>query len=152
MAPSVSLYANLPQEWPLARLSVQLRHIGVLLRVTLYRRRAELSFREVALCQLPREVMRDISRDFDSVCREIIGWRRCLHSLPTSANTGQSLYADPGFWLYGLLSFCAKAKQRRQMVLRPFELKKNGRRRSSRMARLCRSCRQWSCPLAAIKT
>ena len=46
-APPVSLYANLPQEWPLARLSVQLRHIGVLLRVTLYRRAAELNFRGV---------------------------------------------------------------------------------------------------------
>ena len=34
VAPPVSLYANLPQEWPLARLSVQLRHIGVLLRVS----------------------------------------------------------------------------------------------------------------------
>ena len=32
--PPVSLYANLPQEWPLARLSVQVRHISVLLRVT----------------------------------------------------------------------------------------------------------------------
>ena len=47
VAPPVSLYANLPQEWPLARLSVQLRHIGVLLRVTLYRRVAELNFRGV---------------------------------------------------------------------------------------------------------
>ena len=47
VAPPVSLYANLPQEWPLARLSVQLRHIGVLLRVTLDRRVAELNFRGV---------------------------------------------------------------------------------------------------------
>ena len=54
--PPVAPPVNLPQEWPLARLSVQLRHIGVLLRVTLYRRLAELSFRGVAFCQLPREV------------------------------------------------------------------------------------------------
>ena len=47
VVPPVSLYANLPQEWSLARLSVQLRHIGVLLRVTLYRRAAELNFRGV---------------------------------------------------------------------------------------------------------
>ena len=24
---------------------------------------------------------------------------------------GLSLYADPGYWLYGLLSFCAKARE-----------------------------------------
>ena len=34
VAPPTSLYAMLPQEWPLARLSAQLRHIGVLLRAT----------------------------------------------------------------------------------------------------------------------
>ena len=71
VAPPVSLYANLPQEWPLARLSVQLRHIGVLLRVTLYRRLAELSFRGVAFCQLPREVMKNICQDFDNICGEM---------------------------------------------------------------------------------
>ena len=60
VAPPVSLYANLPQEWPLARLSVQLRHIGVLLTVTLYRRLAEFSFRGVDFCKLPREVMKYI--------------------------------------------------------------------------------------------
>ena len=43
----VALYANLPSEWPLARVSVWTRHIGVLLRVTLNRRLAELSFREL---------------------------------------------------------------------------------------------------------
>ena len=116
VAPPVSLYANLPQEWPLARLSVQLRHIGVLLRVTLYRRLAELSFRGVAFCQLPREVMKDICQDFDNICGEMANRLASLFAFlkPTSANansdpTGQSLYADPGFWLYGLLSFCAKA-------------------------------------------
>ena len=32
------------------------------------------------------------------------------HSASTRAKKkGQSLYAGPGFWLYGLLSFCAKA-------------------------------------------
>ena len=44
VVPPVSLYANLPSEWPLARISVYARHIGVLLRVTLNRRLAELSF------------------------------------------------------------------------------------------------------------
>ena len=67
VAPPVSLYANLPQEWPLARLSVQLRHIGVLLRVTLYRRVAELSFRGIDFYRLPREVMKDICHDFDNI-------------------------------------------------------------------------------------
>ena len=115
--PPVAPPVNLPQEWPLARLSVQLRHIGVLLRVTLYRRLAELSFRGVAFCQLPREVMKDICQDFDNVCGEMANRLASLFAFlkPTSANAkhsdpmGQSLYADPGFWLYGLLSFCAKA-------------------------------------------
>ena len=71
VAPPVSLYANLPQEWPLARLSVQLRHIGVLLRVTLYRRVAELSFRGVDFRQLPREVMRNICYDLNNICGEM---------------------------------------------------------------------------------
>ena len=34
VAPPTSLYANLPSEWPLARISVWMRHISVLLRVT----------------------------------------------------------------------------------------------------------------------
>ena len=38
VAPPTSLYAMLPQEWPLARMSIWMRHVGVLLRVTLYRR------------------------------------------------------------------------------------------------------------------
>ena len=71
VAPPVSLYANLPQEWPSARLSVQLRHIGVLLRVTLNRRVAELSFRGIEFCRLPREVMKDICHDFDNICGEM---------------------------------------------------------------------------------
>ena len=71
VAPPVSLYANLPQNWPLARLSVQLRHIGALLRVTLYRQIAELNFRGIDFCQLPREVMKDICHDFDNICGEM---------------------------------------------------------------------------------
>ena len=67
VAPPVSLYANLPQEWPLACLSVQLRHIGVLLRVTLCRRVAELNFRGVDFRRLPREVMRSITYDFNNI-------------------------------------------------------------------------------------
>ena len=53
VAPPVALYANLPTEWPLARISVYTRHIGVLLRVTLNRRLAELSFRGVEFRHLP---------------------------------------------------------------------------------------------------
>ena len=60
---TVSLYANLPQEWPLARLSVQVRHIGVLLRVTLFRQVAELNFRGVDFRSLPREAMRNVVHD-----------------------------------------------------------------------------------------
>ena len=50
VAPPVALYANLPTEWPLARISVLTHHIGVLLRVTLNGRLAELSFRGVESC------------------------------------------------------------------------------------------------------
>ena len=71
MAPPVSLYANLPQEWPLARLSVQLRHIGVLLRVTRDRRAAELNFRGVDFQHPPREVMRSICHDFNHIGGEL---------------------------------------------------------------------------------
>ena len=71
VAPAVSLYANLPQEWPLARLSVQLRHIGVLLRVTLFRRVAELNFRGVEFRSLPREVMTSIIHDFNNIGGEL---------------------------------------------------------------------------------
>ena len=71
VVPPVSLYANLPQEWPLARLSVQLRHIGVLLRVTLFRRAAELNFRGVPFRHIPREVLRNICHDFNHIGGEL---------------------------------------------------------------------------------
>ena len=71
VVPPVSLYANLPQEWPLARLSVQVRHISVLLRVTLFRRVAELNFRGVDFRTLPREVMRNIVYDFNNIGGEL---------------------------------------------------------------------------------
>ena len=117
VSPPVSLYANLPQEWPLARLSVQLRRIGVLLRVTLYRRLAELSFRGVDFRQLPREVMRNICYDFNNICgemaRRLASLFAFLKSEPDATMQedpmGLSLYAEPAYWLYGLLSFCAKA-------------------------------------------
>ena len=71
VVPPVSLYANLPQEWPLARLSVQLRHIGVLLRVTLFRRAAELNFRGVPFQHMPREVLKSICHDFNHIGGEL---------------------------------------------------------------------------------
>ena len=52
--PPITVYANLPTEWPLARISVYMRHVSVLLRVTLYRRLAELSFKGVDFQHLPR--------------------------------------------------------------------------------------------------
>ena len=116
-APPVSVYANLPKEWPLARLCLQLRHIGVLLRVTLYRRAAELSFRGVDFRQLPREVMKYIQQDFTNVGGEVARRLARLFDFlkPDSQGAkdadplGLALYADPAYWLYGLLSFCAKA-------------------------------------------
>ena len=82
----------LPQEWPLARLSAQLRHVGVLLRVTLYRRLAELSFRgalsiscHVKLCGRYDET----SMSF--VEQPQVSWHLCLHSFGLSKQMTSSL-------------------------------------------------------------
>lgn len=53
--PPSELPTTLPREWPLARMSVSIRHVSILLRVTLLRRIAELSFRGHAFVDLPRE-------------------------------------------------------------------------------------------------
>ena len=106
----------LPQEWPLARMSVWMRHVSVLLRVTLYRRLAELSFRGVAFHELPSEVMREVHRDFDGVCGAMADQLASLFAFlkPDQSGearddlTGLALYAEPAFWRYGQLSFCAK--------------------------------------------
>ena len=95
---------------------MQLRHIGVLLRVTLYRRAAELSFRGIDFCKLPREVMKDIYQDFNNIRGEMAKRLAALFAflrpaLTPSENSDPlnlALYADPAYWLYGLLSFCAK--------------------------------------------
>ena len=117
LAPPVSVYANLPTEWPLARISVYMRHISVLLRVTLNRRLAELSFRGVEFRLLPREVVRHTKEDFDTICGAMAAQLAALFaflqpSQDIQQGTGQediALYADPTYWLYGLLSFCAKS-------------------------------------------
>ena len=57
--PPTNLYAMLPREWPLARMSV--------LRVTLLRRLAELSFRGIGFTELPREVVREVHHDVDGI-------------------------------------------------------------------------------------
>ena len=63
---------------------VLVRHISVLLGVTLYRRVAELNFRGVDFRALPREVMRNIVDDFNNIggdeeiaCRDV-HLARCL--------------------------------------------------------------------------
>ena len=101
----------------LAEQRAQLRHIGVLLRVTLYRRAAELNFRGVDFRHLPREVMRSICNDFNHIGGELARRLASLFAFlkPASGTDthadrlGLSLYAEPAYWLYGLLSFCAKA-------------------------------------------
>ena len=110
MAPPVALYANLPTEWPLARISVYTRHIRVLLRVTLNRRLAELSFRGVEFLHLPREVIKHIREDFDAMAAQLAALFAFLQpSEEKPQKTDQAVYADPTYWLYGLLSFCAKS-------------------------------------------
>ena len=61
--------------------------------------------------------MKDVCHDFDNICSEMAKRLASLFAFlkPASTNAkhsdpmGQLLYADPGYWLYGLLSFCAKA-------------------------------------------
>ena len=48
---------HVPREWPLARMSVSLRHVNMLLRATLLRRVAELSFQGHTFADLPGEVV-----------------------------------------------------------------------------------------------
>ena len=117
MAPPVALYANLPVEWPLARISVYTRHISVLLRVTLNRRLAEISLRGIDFRYLPREVIRHTREDFDVIGGAMANQLAALFPfLQPSQEQPQridqaelALYADPKYWLYGLLSFCAKS-------------------------------------------
>ena len=86
------------------------------MRVTLCRRLAELSFRGAPFHLLPREVVREIRRDFDSICGATANQLASLFAFlrPEQTDdmhtdpTGLALYADPAFWMYGLLSFCAK--------------------------------------------
>ena len=68
---STQSVCQLATEWPLPRLSVQLRHINVMLRVTLFRRVAELNFRGVELRRLPREVMTSNIHDFNNIAGEL---------------------------------------------------------------------------------
>ena len=117
LALPVALYANLPIEWPLARISVYTRHISVLLRVTLNRRLAELSFRGVDFQHLPREVIRHTREDFDAICGAMAAQLAALFAFlqpsqqqPQRTDQAElALYVDPTCWLYGLLSFCAKS-------------------------------------------
>ena len=111
------MYANLPTQWPLARISVYMRQVSVLLRVTLYRRLAELSFKGVDFQHLPREVVKHTKEDFDTICGAMAAQLAALfaflkpgqETLPGTDRDDLALYADPTYWLYGLLSFCAKS-------------------------------------------
>ena len=61
--------------------------------------------------------MRSICYDFNNIGGELARWLEPLFAFlkpDSSTDThadplGLSLYADPAYWLYGLLSFCAKA-------------------------------------------
>ena len=107
----------LPREWPLARTSVSIRRVSVLLRITLLRRLAELSFRGFAFTELPREVVvvKEVRRDVDGICGAVAYHLAALFSFlrqnnPQGMATDSAelaLYAEPAFWQYGRLSFCA---------------------------------------------
>ena len=145
----------LPQEWPLARLSAQLRHVGVLLRVTLYRRLAELSFRgalsiscHVKLCGRYDET----SMSF--VEQPQVSWHLCLHSFGLSKQMTSSL--TPQGWpcmriqTSGCMGCCPLVPKRvrpklwKQEVSRHFvQEMKMQLRRWSPTAMLFRLCKQW---------
>ena len=94
-----------------------MRHVSALLRVTLYRRLADLSFRGIAFTELPREVVRQVHQDFNGVCGAMAAQLASLFAFLKPAQPEETrddlaelaLYADPAYWLYGLLSFCAKS-------------------------------------------
>ena len=102
---------------PLARMSVSIRRVCVLLRITLFRRLAELSFRGHAFVDLPREVVQEVHRDVDGICDAVATPLAELFSFLRQDNTQcadmenaeLALYAEPAFWRYGLLSFCVNA-------------------------------------------
>ena len=77
---------NLPTEWPLARISVYMHHVSVLLRVTLYRRLAELSFKGVDFQHLPREVVKHAKEDFDTICGAMASQLAALFAFRIQAN------------------------------------------------------------------
>ena len=84
--------------------------------MSLLRRLAELSFRGIAFTELPREVVREVHHDVDGVCGAVADHLAALFAFlspdhPQSTHIDHAelaLYADPAFWRYGLLSFCAK--------------------------------------------
>ena len=88
-----------------------MRHISVLLRVTLCRWPAELSFRGVDFTKLPREAVRHTRQDFDNVCGAMAAQLAALFAFlksnqaeePEMGGEELALYADPSCWLYGLL-------------------------------------------------
>ena len=75
------------------------------------------SFRGVDFTKLPREVVRHTRQDFDTVCGAMAEQLASLFAFLKSDQAEESemggeelaLYADPSYWLYGLLSFCAKS-------------------------------------------
>ena len=87
------------------------------LRVTLHRRLAELSFKGVDFQQLPREVVKRTKEDFDTICGAMATQLAALFAFlkpgqetpPGRDRDDLALCADPTYWLYGLLSFCAKS-------------------------------------------
>lgn len=81
-----------------------------LLRATLLRRVAELSFRGHAFVDLPREVMKEVKRDIDGTCDAVaapLAELFCHTLCPFVEDSELALYADPAFWRYGLLLFCS---------------------------------------------
>ena len=76
-----------------------------------------MSFRGVDFTELPREVVKHTRQDFDTVCGAMAEQLASLFAFLKLDRAEESdmrdkepvLYADPSYWLYGLLSFCAKS-------------------------------------------
>ena len=66
---------------------------------------------------LPREVVKHTKEDFDTICGAMAAQLAALfaflkpgqETLLGKDGEDLALYADPTYWLYGLLSFCAKS-------------------------------------------
>ena len=97
----------LPKEWTLACMSVSIRHVNMLLRATLWRRVAELTFQGHPFEDLSEQVMQelvgDVTRTVAAPLAELFAFLGDGHvHCPFVKDSDLALFANPDFWRYGL--------------------------------------------------